>query len=59
MQELEVLGKTILQVALLRNDRPKEMENDFCSVDDKGQGEVIIQNSRYKSRARPSFQVIC
>lgn len=56
-QELEVLGKMCLQAALLRNDKPTETENEFSSVNDKGQGEVILQNSRYKNRARPSFQV--
>jgi regulator of nonsense transcripts 1 len=57
-QELKVLGEMVMQAALLRDDRPKEMENEFSSVDDQGQGEVILQNSRYKNRARPSVQVL-
>ena len=34
------------------------MENDFSEIDDSGHGEIVLQNARYKSRVRPSPQVM-
>ena len=47
----------VLHAVLLRNGKPKETENEFSSVDDNGQGEVMLQNARYNNRVRASFQV--
>ncbi|KAF7980215.1 hypothetical protein HWV62_39321 [Athelia sp. TMB] len=56
MVELKVLGKMVLETALLRNERPNEVQNEFSSIDERGPGDLVLQNSRYKTRARASEQ---
>lgn len=46
-----------LEAVLLRNERPDEVKNEFTSIDEDEQGELVLQNSRYKTRARASNQV--
>lgn len=42
---------------LLRNERPDEVKNEFSGIDEDAKGELVLQNSRYKTRARASNQV--
>ena len=49
--------KMVLETILLRNERPNEVKNEFSSIDEVSPGDLVVQNSRYKTRARASDQV--
>lgn len=54
---MKIFQKIALETMLLRNERPDEVKNEFSGIDEDAKGELVLQNSRYKTRARASNQV--
>ncbi|TCD66239.1 hypothetical protein EIP91_001642 [Steccherinum ochraceum] len=52
-EHLAVLGRMVLNMELLEASKPTKMDNEFDAVE-MADGQVVIQNSRYKTRVRAS-----
>ncbi|TBU26537.1 P-loop containing nucleoside triphosphate hydrolase protein, partial [Dichomitus squalens] len=56
--QLSCLSQLILNIELLEADKPTGYENDFEDVGLDGEGQVVLQNARFKTRVRKSRQTI-
>ena len=57
LQELGILGGICRNVELMEAAKPLRMDNEFKAIDGDEDGQISLENARYKTRVRRSENV--
>lgn len=55
-EQLDCLGRLARNIDMLEAQRPNQLANEFEHVE-RDEGKVLVRNSRFNNRVRPSRQV--